>query len=175
MNGFIRLVTIMQTKLEVSGLANQLFFFIRLEVPPLNYSLEVDSWVWSLLVDPPFWFLWQGARGVWGGVADTNQTIHKPKVQLGRIYPAWRGPGDWRSRGLVWRARCGEWRGESARGAKITPEGFSFLRHSMILWKWKWVVFSLIVSSFRFVIIVISWLAYVIRATCRNMLSAKFQ
>ena len=42
---FIRLVTIMQTKLEVSGLANQLFFFIRLEVPPLNYSLEVDSWV----------------------------------------------------------------------------------------------------------------------------------
>ena len=39
------LVTIMQTKLEVSGLANQLFFFIRLEVPPLNYSLEVDSWV----------------------------------------------------------------------------------------------------------------------------------
>ena len=40
-----RLVMFMQTKLEEIWPDNQLFFFIRLEVPPLNYSLEVDSWV----------------------------------------------------------------------------------------------------------------------------------
>ena len=58
---------------------------------------------------PTLWLqdLWQGARGDAGGVADTIQTIFKSKVQLGRIYPAWRGPGDWRRRGIVWREGCG--------------------------------------------------------------------
>ena len=58
---------------------------------------------------PTLWLqdLWQGARGDAGGVTDTIQTIFKSKVQLGRIYPAWRGPGDWRRTGIVWREGCG--------------------------------------------------------------------
>ena len=75
-----------------------------MEVPPLNESLEVDfSWMRGLPVVPPFWLLWQGARGVAGGVADTIQTIHMFKVLLRRLYPAWRSPGDWRSRGIMGR------------------------------------------------------------------------
>ena len=45
----------------------------------------------------------------------------------------------------------GAWKG-SARGPK-TPEGWPFLRHSMILGKWKWFVFCLFIYKLRFVII----------------------
>ena len=58
-----------------------------------------------------------------------------PQAQgaVGEDLPGREGPGGLEEQrhsveGEVWRMEGG-----SARGAKITPEGFSFLRHSMIL------------------------------------------
>ena len=34
---------------------------------------------------------------------NTIQAVYNFEVQLGRFYPAWRGPGDWRSRGNMGR------------------------------------------------------------------------
>ena len=72
---------------------NQLSFFIRLEVPPPSCIEEVDFWVRGLSVDPPF-----GSRTCGKGLEGLQEEWQTPyrissQVQLGRIYPAWRGPG----------------------------------------------------------------------------------
>ena len=81
---------------------------------------------------PTLWLqdLWQGAGGLAGGVADTIQNIFPGAV--GEDLPGMEGPGGLEEKrncveGGVW----GAWKG-SARGPKA-PEGWSFLRHSMIL------------------------------------------
>ena len=74
------------------------------EVPPPGCALKLDICrVRGRSVVPPFWLLWQGAGGVAGVLVNTIQAVYNFEVQLGRFYPAWRGQGDWRSRGNMGR------------------------------------------------------------------------
>ena len=83
---------------------------------------------------PTLWLqdLWQGAGGLAGGVADTIQNIFPGAV--GEDLPGMEGPGGVGGEEELCGGRdVGAWKG-SARGPK-TPEGWPFLRHSMILGK----------------------------------------
>ena len=104
-----RLVTIMQTKSEWFGLAiltTSFFRCSRKEVPPPSCALKVDLfWVRGLPVVPPIRLLWQGARGVAGGVAiaDTIRMGLQVQGAVEEVIPGRRSPGEWRSRGTIGR------------------------------------------------------------------------